>query len=249
MGKPIFDAHMHMGESLGNGMILDEATQLENCKKYGVEGGIILPFPVTRDYREAHDRIANFCVKNDGFIGAITINPMQLGEEETVREMERCVKELGFRVAKLQPTAYAMFPASKWAGLIFETAARLGIVVMVHTGWGTPHSLPALLIPRAKQYPDLPIIVAHGGFGAVTGYEAVVVAQTCPNVYLETSWCWGMDIKQFVTQVGANRVMMGSDFPENVPAALTIYDTIGLSEQEKRDCLWNTAANLFDLKS
>src|SRR6185436_18451230 len=149
---PVFDAHMHLGESLENGMVLDEATQLENCKRYGIEGGIILPFPVVSDYRRAHDRIAAFCAKNPGFLGAITLNPMQLGRDETIAEMERCVNELGFRVTKLQPTAYAMFPSSKWAGLVFRTAQRLGTVMMVHTGWGTPHSLPALLIPRAQEF-------------------------------------------------------------------------------------------------
>ena len=93
---PIFDAHMHLGESLGNGMVLDEATHLENCKRYGVEGGIVLPFPVVKDYRQAHDRIAEFSVKNPGFLGAITVNPMQLGEQETIAEMERCVNEWAF---------------------------------------------------------------------------------------------------------------------------------------------------------
>lgn len=246
---PIFDAHMHLGESIENGMVLDEATQLENCKRYGVEGGIILPFPVVADYRRSHDRIAEFCSKNPGFLGALTLNPPLLGKEETIAEMERCIKELGFRVVKFQPTAYAMFPSSQWAGLMFEQAARLGAVVMVHTGWGLPHSLPALLMPRAQEFPNLPIIIAHGGFGSSTGYEAVIVAQNCPNVYLETSWCWGMDIRHFVGMLGAGRVMMGSDFPENVPAALTIYDTIPLSDTERRACLWGTAADLFDLQS
>jgi predicted TIM-barrel fold metal-dependent hydrolase len=242
----IFDSHMHLGEGL-SGKVISEEQQLEICQRYGIEGGIVLPFCKNPDYKLAHDRIAGFCAKNQTFFGVICVNPIDLSSEAIIKEMERCVKDLNFIAVKLHPATFGVFPTSNEAGIIFETASRLGISVIVHTGWGLPFASPSLLIPRAKQYPNLPIILAHAGYGAATGAEAIVAAQTCDNIYLETSWCWGMDILNMVSQVGAERVMMGTDMPENVGAVLAIYEAINLTNAEREACFWKTAKSVFNL--
>lgn len=243
----IFDAHMHLGESLSSGRVVDENTHLSLIRRHGIAGGLVIPFPIVADHQATHDRIAEFCGKNPGFIGGICINPLALGPEETVEEMERCARDLGFQAVKLHPASHATSPLSKWADLLFETAARLGLAFMVHTGWGGTFTLPALLIPRAQQYPDMPIILAHAGYSANAGSEAIVAAQQCSNIYLETSWCWAGDIRNMVQQVGADRVMMGTDLPENVPAVLAIYESLDVTAAEREACLWTTAARLFGL--
>ena len=243
----IFDAHVHLGESLSSGMVIDEDTLVRHNQRHGIEGGLVIPFPIVADYRRAHDRSAAFCDSNAGYIGAICFNPIAVGSEGMVDEMERCVGDLGFRAVKLHPASHAISPLSKWADVIFETAARLNLVVMVHTGWGGTFTLPALLIPRAQQHPDMPIILAHAGYASNAGAEAIVAAQLCPNIYLETSWCWALEIRNMVQQVGADRVMLGTDLPENIPAVLAIYEALDLTAEERDACLWTTAARVFGL--
>lgn len=58
---------------------------------------------------------------------------------------------------------------------------------MVHTGAGIPFALRSMVIPIARKFPDLNIVLAHGGNNISAG-EALIVAQECDNVLLEPSW-------------------------------------------------------------
>ena len=54
-------------------------------------------------------------------------------------------------------------------------------------------------------------VLAHAGGGIVSA-EAQVAASICNNLYLETSWCLGEDIRWMISTVGPDRVMMGAEF-------------------------------------
>ena len=43
--------------------------------------------------------------------------------------------------------------------------------------------------------------------------------------------------------------MMASDFPSNLPIQLMLYNSIGLSEEQKEHCLGKLAVKLFKLKN
>lgn len=240
---PVFDAHAHLGESLVSGRVLTEDDLLSACEKHGVDAALIFPFPLTADYRQAHDRIAEFCARHPGFVGGASLNPL-VGEDAYVREMERCVRDLGFVAHKFHPLSYAMSPLYAKARIVFSVAYSLGVPVVVHTGRGIPFALPSLCIPRAMEFPDLPIVLAHAGWELFSA-EAVVTAQVCRNIYLETSWCSAENIAAMIRQVGAERVMMGSDVPGNLPVELAKYDALNLSPAEREQCLSRTARALF----
>ena len=122
------------------------------------------------------------------------------------------MRDLHFVGVKLHTIGHAVNPLSEDGDLIFATAHALGIPAMVHTGPGIPFALPSLCIPAAQKYPGLKIIIAHAGF-AVFSAEAQVAASVCGNLYLETSWCIGEDIRWMISTFGPERVMMGADFP------------------------------------
>jgi predicted TIM-barrel fold metal-dependent hydrolase len=169
-----------------------------------------------------------------------------IGEAAYAAELRRCVRELGFHAVKLHPLAHAVMPTAPAADVVFATASELGLPVMVHTGTGVPFSLRSVLIPRALEYPETPIILAHAGFAVYTP-EAFVAAQVCPNIYLEPSWCMAHDVKRMVEQFGANRVMYGGDLPSNVPVELAKFQSLGLSESDYRMCMAGTAIQVFKL--
>ena len=54
------------------------------------------------------------------------------------------------------------------------------------------------------------MILAHAGWGVYSA-EALVAAEVCPNIYLEPSWCPSYIVRKMVDQVGAERVLFGSD--------------------------------------
>ncbi len=240
---PVFDAHTHLGESLVSGKVISEDDLLMACKQHGVDGALVFPFPIAGDYRQAHDLVADFCARHPGFVGGACLNPL-VGEETYVAEVERCVRDLGFVANKFHPMCHSMSPLYEAARIVFVTASSLGVPVVVHTGRGVPFALPSLCIPRAIEFPNLPIVLAHSGFGMYSA-EAIVAAQVCPNIYLETSWCSASDIVKMVREVGSDRMMVGSDGPENLAVELAKYKTFRLSPAEREQCLSTTARTLF----
>lgn len=79
--------------------------------------------------------------------------------------------------------------------------------------------------------------------------EALQVARRCPNVFLETSWTGGFLVRLFCRAVGAQRVLFGSDHADNLATELTKVRTSGLSEEDQRWCLGQTAATVYRLSA
>ena len=107
------------------------------------------------------------------------------------------------------------------------------------------HCLP-LCIPAANKYPKLKIVLAHAGGGIVSA-EAQVAASVCGNLYLETSWCIGEDIRWMINTIGSDRVMMGADLPSNVPTEFAKYKALDLAPEVYDKVMGGTAINVFNL--
>jgi predicted TIM-barrel fold metal-dependent hydrolase len=240
----IVDAHSHLGWSnVFNAGITDDVL-LGTMDSNGIDASIVMP-AAGADPTPTHDAIARLAERHPGRIfGMISMSPL-MGAEAYAREFHRCVR-LGFVAVKIHPVAHAVAPHLPVCDIVFALASDANIPVMVHTGLGAPFALPSLVLPRARQYPQLPIVLAHAGFAIYTA-EAMIVAQECPNVYLEPSWCTAGDIKRMVAMFGARRVLYGGDLPSNVPVELVKYRTIGLSEEDLRWCLGRSAIELFKL--
>ena len=242
----IIDAHMHLGEDLL--YLTDDSEELllrtmENC---GVSELVLQPGIVARDQRQAHERIRRFADAHPGRVhGMACFHPL-MGDEAYRGLVRWAVKDLGFKSIKMHPAAFAMAPSHPAAERIYELAEELDVAVMIHTGNGSPAALPALCIPVARTHPQLRLVMGHAGGGAY-GAEALVVAQECPNVYLETSWTTVYDLAAMVAKLGPRRVMFGTDVPPNVPVELAKYRALGLSDADLEWCFWKTASEAFRL--
>ncbi len=108
-----------------------------------------------------------------------------------------------------------------------EAARDMGIVVSIHSG---RDNCSAERVGRvAEQVPDVPIIMDHMGFP--DGFDAALeVCKQCPDVYLGTTilrfhklWANNpeetvpREVKRAVDELGAERVVFGSNFPEYRP--------------------------------
>lgn len=244
----IIDAHMHLGEDLIYGSNDDEATVLGYMDEYGVNGVILQPGLKTYHWRNACMRIHDFAEANRGRAWGIVSHTPICSDEEYLQQVSWAVKELGFVGIKLHPEAYACAPNSPQAKKVYEAARALHVPVMIHTGNGVPASLPSLAIIPAREYPEVTFVLAHAG-GGVFGCEALVAAQVCPNIYLETSWCTVYMLKNFIEQIGCKRLMFGTDTPSNVGMELEKYRVQHLSDEELSWCLGRTAQNVFSLQT
>lgn len=244
----IVDVHSHLGYDLVFEEDFNHKRLLDNMKANYIDISIVQP-GTTFD-REAvidqHNAIAELAEKMPGKIYGLA-NPNPYLKPELYREeIQRCVEVLGFVGVKLHPLGHAINPNSSKGKLVFKTALDFGIPVMVHTGAGVPWALPSTLIPRIQEYSDLKIVLAHCG-GALFSGEAALAAKQCSNVYLETSWLPSTTIYSFCKNIGADRIMFGSDNGENAASELIKYRTCGLSDEDLEWCLGKTAIKVFKI--
>jgi uncharacterized protein len=244
----VIDAHAHLGECCVFGLLSTEEELIRRMDECGVDATIVQPYPGAKEAAKVHDKIAEMCAKHSGrFFGLASVSPH--GDHDAYRlEVERCIKELHFVGVKLHTIGHAVNPLSEDGDLVFATAHDLGIPVMVHTGPGVPFALPALCIPAAQKYPGLNIILAHAGF-AVFSAEAQVAASVCGNLYLETSWSIGEDIRWMINTIGPDRVMMGADLPSNVPVEIAKYRALDLEPAVYDKVMGGTAVEVFKLSA
>jgi hypothetical protein len=240
------DTHAHLGECCVFGLISTEEEIIRRMEENEIDATIVQPYPGAKEAAKAHDGIAEMCAKHPGrFYGLASVSPH--GDRDAYRsEVERCVKELNFVGVKLHTIGHGVNPLSEDGDFVFATAFDLGIPAMVHTGPGVPFALPSLCMPAAQKYPGLKIILAHAGFGIFSA-EAQVAASICGNLYLETSWCIGEDIRWMIDTIGPDRVMMGADLPSNVPVEIAKYRALDLEQETYDKVMGGTAIEVFKL--
>ncbi len=52
-------------------------------------------------------------------------------------------------------------------------------------------------------------------------------------------------VLEILAQVGSDRLVIGSDLPENVDSEIRKIFSLPISDEDKRAILWETAARLF----
>ena len=160
----------------------------------------------------------------------------------------RLCKERGFHSVKFH--AYVQeIEAREYAQIVTvcQLAESLGLCIALDTSYGStklfrynPMALAAEICEEVKQ---APIFLLHSGGAQVM--EAMLVADMCPNVYLETSLslCYYKnfrlmeDFKDTYRHLGATRILFASDFPfESVQEAISqqqnLFESLGFSELE-----------------
>ena len=169
----------------------------------------------------------------DRFVGFFMVDPTQAEAEVKAAD---AIDRGGLRTICLFPAMHRFSIQDDRAGRLFDVAAaRPGTAVFVHCGvlsvgvrkklglpspfdirFGNPIDLHAV----ALAYPQVPIIVPH--FGAGLFREALMLADLCPNVLLDSSssnsWIKyqpGLTLaavfRQALAVVGPDRILFGSD--------------------------------------
>ena len=167
------------------------------------------------------------------FVGFFMLDPTRDSAEDQVK---RAFTELGLRCVCLFPAMHRYRLDDERVLRIVELAAsHPGTAVFVHCGvlsvgvrkkLGLPSRFdirlgdPLALQLLASTYPQLPIVIPH--FGAGLFREALMVADACPNIYLDTSSSNGWikyqpgltltdAFRQTLEVVGPGRLLFGTD--------------------------------------
>lgn len=242
----IVDTHMHLGTSKFTGHDSSELELIAAMKENGITHGLVMPQPTLQSTLEVHARIARFAKDHPGHIfGMSSIDPW-LSEEAYRDEFEMCMNEYKFVAVKLHPMGHNISPLAPQCDKIYQLARQYKVPVIVHTGLGTPNSLPALMIEPARKYPDVTFVLAHAGFAIYTS-EAIVAAKVCENIVLEPSWSPTFTVQAMVKQIGVDRILYGSDHNENIPVELVKYRSIGLTDKQLEQIFVTNPNRVFQL--
>ena len=196
----------------------------------GIQKAVLLPIACERARRDAvssNEQVAELCGLSKRFIGFASVDPMKPGAP---RELESAVKQLGLRGLKLDPALQDFEIDHPAVFDLYETAASLGIPVLMHTGmsWapGTPleQGQPLLLEKAIRRFSSLRWVLAHWGWPWV--WDATALALKYPNVFLDTSCLYYDGPGEFFQFVFSrqipttlierslrNQVVFGSNYP------------------------------------
>ena len=169
------------------------------------------------------------------------------------RDDVRALVELGVRVLKIHPN-HQCFPANAYVegldalGEIYRACEEHGLPVMIHTGtsifpgarskWGNPMELDDVAI----DFPDLPIIMAHGGRPLYMA-EAFFILRRHKGVWLDLSGIPPRSLLEYFPRIAEleSQLLWGTDWPspgvESMRRNVDAFLGLALPESIKRAAL------------
>ena len=204
----VIDCHNHIGEPWGTRDRQTPEELLERMDRAGIDMAVVFPFRYENyDNRNTYEAVKRY---PDRLIGFAMAAPWLCRDIGTVLRKE--IEEYGFKGIKIHANAHSFkMTAVETLAPIFDVAREKQIPVLAYSGdelVAVPHTFG----PIAKAYPDVNIIMAHSGFMQNTP-EAISVAKECPNIYLVHESGISGGLMQSVKELGADRVLMGTDTP------------------------------------
>ncbi len=175
-------------------------------------------------------------------------------------DVERLI-ELGIACLKIHPP-HQLFPANAHAdgldalGAIYRRCEERGLPVMIHTGTSifpgarSKYGRPMELDDVAIDFPDLRIIMAHGG-RPLWMDEAFFILRRHPNVWLELSGIPPLKLLEYFPRLPEihERVIWGTDWPSpgvrDLRANLDRFLELPLEDRVKRAITETNVLALF----
>ena len=196
------------------------------------------------------------------FVAFASVDPWK--GKAALKEIERCVGELGVRGLKFMPNMQRFYPNDERFYPIWELAEQMGLVVLIHSGTtgvgvGRPggggiklkYSRPIPYIDDvAADFPGLKIIMAHPAWPWQEEQLAVLVHK--PNVYMDLSgWSpkyFQPSLIQYANTLVQDKVLFGSDYPVISPERwLEDFDKAGFRDEVRPKILLENARRVLSL--
>tara|TARA_R110000772_G_scaffold127819_1_gene235234 strand:- start:256 stop:1062 length:807 start_codon:yes stop_codon:yes gene_type:complete len=229
-------------------------TTLEMMDQGGVDRSLISAWVAPRNIMISNDEVADFVARGAGRligVGAVDISkPM-----DAVREIRRCVRELGFKAIRVLPWLWEVPPTDRRFYPVYTACCDLGVPFCTqigHTGPLMPSEVgrPIYLDQVALDFPELTIVAGHIGYPWTE--EAVAIATKHENVYIDTSAYtarrYPKPLVDFMRGHGRRKVLFGTNYPMITPAkALEHLPELALGDELQELFLGGNACRVFNV--
>lgn len=193
-----------------------------------------------------NEGLARAIAGHDRLIGCVCPNPNY--GSQALAELRRGIKEWGLRGLKLMAMRQHYFIDSAVVDPLMREARELGIPATIHSGGSPCH--PAAIGNLAGRYPEVSIIMDHGGYPGFTE-EGIQAARAHPNIYLGTTrMAFEPEfVRMAVNALGPERVVFGSNGPSIWPdLALESIHRLGLGDEAERLIFGENLARIYGIK-
>jgi len=229
---------------------------LELMDECGIDYAVVLAelAPVTTGISD-NQYVAGFCSESPRLIPFASVNPAMC--TNPAQELERLVRDGGFRGLKLYPTYQHYYPNEARMYPLYAKAQELRIPVMLHVGSSVfagsrlKYGDPIYIDDVAVDFPDLVLIQSHSG--RPFWYDkAFALARLHENVYMEVAGLPPSRLLHYFPELErlAHKVIYGSDWPgvptikENIEAIRCLE----IGEEAKTKILWGNAARILGIQ-
>lgn len=230
------------------------AATLASMDAGGVARTLISAWYAPRNVMISNDEVAGFVAQAPERlvgVGSVDISrPMQ-----AVREIRRCVENLGFKAIRVLPWLWEAPPTDRRFYPVYVACCELGVPFCTqigHTGPLMPSEVgrPVYLDQVALDFPELRIVGGHIGYPWTE--EAIALVTKHENVYIDTSAYtarrYPLALVEFMRGHGRRKVLFGTNYPMIDPAkALEGLDSLGLDDEAKSLFLSGNARRVFAL--
>ena len=208
---------------------------------------------------EVNDWIAKYCaVAPKRLIAFGSVHPRTAADPGA--EVDRVAK-LGIRALKIHPSHQELSPNAYRNGCaplaaVYERAQVNGLPVMIHTGTSifpgarNLHAQPMLCDDVGVDYPNLVVILAHGG-RPLWMHEAFFLVRRHKNMYMDISSIPPQKLLEYFPRLEeiADKVLWGTDWPgpgvPNIKGNMDRFQALPLRPEIKRKILYDNAHRLF----
>jgi predicted TIM-barrel fold metal-dependent hydrolase len=215
---------------------------------------------LSRELVEYNEWLSRLCQDDRRFIPAFGFDPNCLGVVESVAHIRSLADVHPVAAVKMHPSAHGYDVADERIWPLFEMSQSAGLRIICHSGpssHGGGIGEPQTFRPVLESFPRLRLVLAH--MGGAAWPQSAEIAHEFPFVRFDCSeiihWLGAQrapSVAEFVTlvrEIGADRVMMGSDFPwYDISDTVRLVDDLpDLSAGEKAAMLGATAERFFDV--
>ena len=186
--------------------------------------------------------------QTEGLMQWVVIDPLKPKTYEQADEILKLPQCVGI---KIHPEEHG-YKITEQGQAIFEFAATRNAIIETHSG--EQNSMPADFVKFANDFPQVTLIISHHGCGwdDEPSYQVrAIQASKHGNIYTDTSSASNvrpMQIEWAVKEIGAEKIMYGSDSPCYFsPMQRARVDYAEISDQDKKLILCENASKLFNL--
>lgn len=205
-----------------------------------------------------NDSVIEFCKAfPNKFYGFVGLDPHK--GMKAIEELKMCVNELGFRGAAVDPYLAQIYAHDAKYYPIYSKCCELDVPIIFTTGPATlvpgaiiDHVAPRSIDVVARDFPELKIVISHGGYPWVN--EAIIVAQRNANVYIDLSEYEFSPMAEAYVQAAntmiPEKILYASAHPFiDFRDALNTYEKLPFNPDVRQKIMHDNAAKLLGLDS